>query len=196
MLDSIDAPLYVLEKSVFNAACDTVTPQGVIAVCVMPDVRELSFAADTWVIVADEISDPGNLGTIMRSCEVAGASALVLLNRSVDPYSPKVVRASAGALFHLPVVSSSYEELHAHGMRLLGTTSHTDPRHKPQSYTSVNYSGCIGIVLGNEAHGIAPDAPVDEWITIDHVGRSESLNVAMSASILAIHVSQSRGQKG
>lgn len=192
-LRSVDAPVYILEESVFNSLSDTVTPQGISAICEIPTPKTLSCDPNTWVIVADAVGDPGNLGTIMRSCEVAGASALVLVNNTVDPFSPKVVRASAGAVFHLPVFQDlSYMQLKEMGMRLVGTTSHKDLEVSPISYEQLDCSGCVGVVFGNEAHGISLDAPMDEWVTIEHVGRSESLNVAMSAAILAMHVSQER----
>lgn len=191
--DLIRIPAYVLSESVFNGLSDTTTPQGIAAICQMPENIALTCDPSVWVIIADGVSDPGNLGTIMRSCEVAGATALVLVNNTVDPFSPKVVRSSAGAVFHLPIITdSSFEDLMALGMHLIGTTSRNDIDVTPTSYISAKYSGCLGVVLGNEAHGISAEAPVHEWITIDHVGRSESLNVAMTASILAMHIARER----
>lgn len=193
---SSHAPLYVLSESVFDAVSDARTPQGMLAVCEIPKWKTPTWSDQTWAVIADSVSDPGNLGTIVRSAEVAGATAVVLLNSTVDPYSPKTIRASAGAVFHLPVLADmTYDDLRRAGMRLIGTTSHDDETHSPQSLHAVNCSGNLGIVLGNETRGLAPDAPVDEWVTVEHVGRSESLNVAMAASIIAMHVAHQRNLK-
>jgi TrmH family RNA methyltransferase len=192
----IDAPVFVLSTSVFSSVSDAQSPQGVMAVCDMPQANIPTWSDDTWVVIADAVSDPGNLGTIVRSAEVAGADAVVLLNNSVDPYSPKTIRSSAGAVFHLPVINTlTYDDLRAAGVRLIGTTSHDAVDSRPQSLYELDCSGCLGVVLGNESHGLSAESPVDEWVTIEHVGRSESLNVAMAASIIAMHVSHERSQK-
>jgi TrmH family RNA methyltransferase len=112
----------------------------------------------------------------------------------VDQWSPKVVRASAGAVFHVPIWSvQGLETLRSHGVRLLGTTSHESLSvSHPESMYDCDYSGLVGVVLGNEAHGLDPEAPVDGWITIEHAGRSESLNVAMAGTVFAMHVAHCR----
>ena len=189
----IDTAVYVLSSSVFDAVSDARSPQGVMAVCEMPVSEVPRWNDDTWAVIADGVSDPGNLGTIARSAEVAGATAVVVMNNAVDPFSPKTIRASAGAVFHLPIFETlSYQDLRTAGMRLIGTTSHKATDLQPQSLYAVDCQGCLGIVLGNESRGLSIDAPVDEWVTIEHVGRSESLNVAMAASIIAMHVSHER----
>lgn len=192
---SIDAPVYVLSTSVFNSVSDAQTPQGVMAVCELPEAKFPHCDEDTWLVVADAVADPGNLGTIVRSAEAAGASAVVLLHNTVDPFSPKTIRASAGAVFHLPVIALTYADLREAGVRLIGTTSHDATDLTPGSLYDLDCTGCLGIVLGNESHGLSPESPVDEWVTIEHVGRSESLNVAMAASIIAMHVSHCRSSE-
>jgi TrmH family RNA methyltransferase len=141
----------------------------------------------TFVMVADRIADPGNAGTIIRSAEAAGAAAVVFTPGSVDPFNPKVVRATAGSLFRLPVVSCELEALRAAGLRLLATSSHHGT-----PYTDVAFTGPVAVVVGNEAHGVPDDAPVDGWITIPHAGAAESLNVAMAATVLAFEVARQR----
>ena len=131
------------------------------------------------------LADPGNAGTIIRSAEAAGADAVVLTPGSVDPYNPKVVRASAGSLFRIPVVEATLESLS--GYRRLGTSSHRGDR-----YTDPVYHGRVAVVVGNEAHGLDDDAAIDQWITIPHAGPAESLNVAMAATVLAFEVARQR----
>ena len=128
--------------------------------------RRRCSAPTSFVVVADRLADPGNLGTILRSAEAAGVDAVVLTPGTVDVFNPKVVRASAGALFHVPVVHGVARRRRAPpGLRLVGTSSHRGDRH-----TEADWSGRLAIVAGNEAHGLADDAPVDEWVRIEHRG--------------------------
>jgi TrmH family RNA methyltransferase len=100
-------------------------------------------------------------------------------------YNPKVVRATAGSLFRIPVLEATLESLA--GFRRLGTSSH-----RGDVYTDPLYGGNVAVVVGNEAHGLAEDAPIDQWITIPHAGPAESLNVAMAATVLAFEVARQR----
>jgi TrmH family RNA methyltransferase len=140
-----------------------------------------------FVMVADQLSDPGNLGTLLRSAEAAGLDAVVLTPGSVDPYNPKVVRASAGAIFHTPVVGATLADVQSSGLRLVGSSSHRGERHD-----RIDWTGRCAIVLGNEAHGLPDDAPVDEWVRIEHRGRAESLNAAMAGTILVFEAARHR----
>ncbi len=149
--------------------------------------RSVGLDSLAFVLVADQLNDPGNLGTMLRSSEAAGVEAVVLTPGSVDPFNPKVVRASAGAVFHVPVISATLDEVRAAGIRLVGTSSHLGGRH-----TEGDWSGRLAIVLGNEAHGLPDDAAVDQWIRIEHHGRAESLNVAMAGTLLVFEAARHR----
>ena len=143
----------------------------------------------TFVVVADRLADPGNLGTILRSAEAAGVDAVVVTPGTVDAFNPKVVRASAGALFHVPVVDGdARRRARAAGLRLVGHV--VAPRATP--HTDADWSGRVAIVAGSEAHGLAADAAVDEWVRIEHRGRAESLNVAMAATVLCFEAARAR----
>lgn len=180
---------YVLDARTFDSVNDTVSPQGVLAVCAVPQHAQAEVSSGTWFVVADGVSDPGNLGTIIRSAEAAGADGVFVSGDAVDVWSPKTVRASAGAVFHVPVRTvPGLTELHGLGLRLVGTTSHKGA----VDMRSADFRGPVALVLGNEAHGLSPDAPVDEWVRVPHEGRAESLNVAMAATVLAMHVGWSR----
>ncbi len=170
--------VYELAEGTLERVASTEHPQPNIAVVRMP-TGEPSLGDADLVLVADALNDPGNLGTILRSSEAAGVDAVVLTPGSVDPFNPKVVRASAGALFHVPVVTATLEQVHEAGLRLVGTSSHRGERH-----TEADWSGRVAVVVGSEAHGLADDAPVDGWVQIEHKGRAESLNVAMAATLL------------
>lgn len=183
-----------LEAHTFNSVSDTETPRGILALVSMPTVEQINFTEKDWALVADGISDPGNLGTMIRSAEAAGVTAIILSGSTVDPWSPKVVRASAGAVFHVPVIQvDDLQAVKKMGLRLLGTTSHDlVGATSPISLYAADVQGRVGIVIGNEAHGLNTDAPIDTWIMIPHAGRSESLNAAMAGTVAVMHIAQSR----
>lgn len=181
------SPTFVLAAGVIERVASTESPQPVLAVVRIP-TAVLDLATAGFVLVADRIADPGNLGTILRSAEAAGVDAVALTAGSVDPFNPKVVRASAGALFRVPVLDASLAAVHAAGLRTIGTSSHRGSAH-----TDADLTGRIAIVVGNEARGLPDDAQVDEWVTIRHHGRAESLNVAMAATVLCFEASRQRG---
>ena len=110
---------------------------------------------------------------------------MVVTPGTVDRFNPKVVRASAGSLFHVPVVPAGLDDVRSAGLRLVGTSSHHGTAH-----TAADWSGRVAIVLGSEAAGLPDDAPVDSWVRIDHHGRAESLNVAMAATVLCFEAAR------
>ncbi|CAN5558823.1 hypothetical protein BH23ACT3_BH23ACT3_04920 [soil metagenome] len=179
------APAHVLAAGVIERVATTETPQGSLAVVTLPD-RRVDLASLSFVLVLDRLADPGNLGTLLRSAEAAGVDAVVLTPGSVDPFNPKVIRASAGAVFHVPTLTAALAEVAAAGLRLVGTSSHLG-----SAYQRFDWSGRVAVVLGNEAHGLADDAPV-EWVTIEHRGRAESLNLARAGTRLVFEASRHR----
>jgi TrmH family RNA methyltransferase len=180
-------PVGELVAGVAERITATESPPGLFAVVRSQLALPAVLGAAGLVVVGEGIADPGNLGTILRSAEAAGAEAVVLTPGTVDPFNPKVVRASAGSLFHVPVVAAGLAEVGAAGLRLLGTSSRHGTPHD-----DVDWTGRVAIVLGGEAHGLPDDAPVDEWVRIAHAGRAESLNVAMAATVLCFHAAAAR----
>ncbi len=177
--------VYELAPNVIERVASTEAPQPVLAVVRM---RSGVLPADAdFVVVAHRLADPGNAGTIIRSAEAAGAQAVVFTPGSVDPFNPKVVRSTAGSLFRIPVVSAELDVLQAAGLRVLATSSHHGT-----AYTEADLTGRVAVVVGNEAHGVPDDAPVDGWLTIPHAGAAESLNVAMAATVLVFEVARQR----
>lgn len=179
-------PAFELAVGVLERVASTERPQPNLAIVAMP-AMETSLAHVAFVVVADQLNDPGNLGTILRSAEAAGVDAVVLTPGSVDPFNPKVVRSSAGALFHVPVVTATFDAVRLAGLRLVGTSSH-----QGSSHTNADWSGRLAVVLGNEAHGLPDDAPIDQWVMIEHHGRAESLNVAMAGTVLVFEAARQR----
>lgn len=192
-------PVFELATGVLERVGSTETPQNPVAVVRMPERGPVDalLAAASFVVVLVRIADPGNLGTILRSAEAAGADLVVVTAGSVDPYNPKVVRASAGALFHVPVVDATLDDVIAAGLVTVGTTSHDAPGRTVRPYTSTDLTGRVAIVMGNEAAGLPTEwtddvGPIRRWTTIPHAGRSESLNVAMATTVLVFEAARQR----
>ena len=183
-------PVHRLGRGVAERVSDTQTPTGLLAIVDMPEAALDVLTDAELAVVADRITDPGNLGTILRSAEAAGVDVVVTTPGTVDPYNPKTVRASAGSLFHVPVVAAELADVRAAGLRLLGTSSHTGMPH-----TAVDWRGRLAIVAGGESHGLEPTAPVDEWVRIEHHGRAESINVAMAVTVLCFEAARAAGER-
>jgi RNA methyltransferase, TrmH family len=169
----------------------TEAPQPIIAVTPIRASALVDLAGAPFVLVAAGVTDPGNLGTMLRSAEAAGAAGVVTTAGTVDPYNPKCVRASAGALFHVPVVADvEPEALRSLSIVLLGTVAAGgQPYDAPGALAQP-----LALVLGSEAHGIAADVPIDRYVTIAHLGRAESLNVAMAATVLSFEIARAARQ--
>ena len=187
-------PVFELEPGVMERVADTVTPQSVMGVVGFVDVALDAVLAATLVVVCVDIRDPGNLGTVLRSAEGAGAGGVVCCDGSVDLYNPKVVRASAGSLFHVPVVAGGkpvevLERLGAAKLQRLGTVAHGG-----DAPEAVDLRAPVAVTLGNEANGLpaALDACLDRRVTIPMAGRTESLNVGMAAAVLCFEVARQR----
>lgn len=177
-----------LAPGVMEKVATTESPQPVLAVVKRDFAAPAVLDSARFVVVADGIADPGNLGTMLRSAEAAGADCVALTEGTVDPSNPKVVRASAGALFRVPVLENAkLDALASAGLVRLGTSSHRGAAH-----TEVDLTRRVALVFGNEAHGLSDEAAVDEWITIPHAGTSESLNVAMACTVLCFEAARQR----
>lgn len=187
-------PVHRLAAGVLERVAGTVTPQPVLAVT----RRRMSALADlegaNLLVVGIDVRDPGNAGTLIRSAEAAGASGVVFCRGSVDVTNPKTVRASAGALFHVPVVEGGgppevLAVLKEFGLLRIGAA----PR-GGEAPARVDLSRPVALVFGNEAHGLpgALAASLDALVTIPMAGRSESLNLGMAASILLYEACRQR----
>ncbi|MFN2280927.1 MAG: TrmH family RNA methyltransferase [Anaerolineales bacterium] len=178
-------------SQVLQAASDTESPQGILAVLpisplALPDQPNL-------VLILDAIRDPGNLGTLMRTCLAAGADGLLLGPGTVDSYSPKVVRSAMGAHFRLPVVSASWKEIASltRGMGL-----YLADMDQGESLWEADLTKPLGIILGGEAHGPGKQARslAGESIHIPMEAPAESLNAAIAGAILLFEVKRQRAK--
>ncbi len=184
-LAAASVPMRDLKEGVLEKIGSTKTPQPVLGVAAIPTPPDLDAVPAGLVVVAVGVADPGNLGTIIRSAEAAGAVAIVT-GDGVDPWNPKVVRGSAGAVLGVPIVtvadvSAALATLRTRGWRAVGAAAEAT-----EDYTTAPLSGSVAIVLGSEAHGLPAEvtAVLDASVRIPMTGAIESLNVAVAASIL------------
>ena len=192
-----DLSAWLLPAGTLDKVGDVVTSQGIVAVVELRDAPWPSPDATLFVLVLDEVGDPGNVGTLVRAATAAGAGAMVFAG-GVDPTSPKVVRASAGAMLGTDIVMAAssdqaVERLHSVGYQVVGTVVGDAP-----AYDRVDLTGPVALVLGNEAHGLSPDLvdQLDGVVTIPMVGATESLNVAMAGTIICFEILRQRRQLG
>ena len=191
--------VHQLAPRVIERVAPTVTPQPLLAVVERVDVELESLAGARLVVVAVDIADPGNLGTLLRAVEAAGGDGAVCCGTHVDIYNPKTVRAAAGSLFHLPVVIGGdpvevLNQVGRWGLRRLGAVARGG-----EDYGDLDLRGPIALVVGSEAGGL-PSAVltegVDERVSIPMTGRAESLNVAVAAAVLCFEVARQRRKAG
>ena len=173
----------VLSVAALERVATTEAPRPNLAVVRRPTPGDLD--ATSCILVLDRLADPGNVGTLIRSAEAAGVDAVVITPGTSDPFAPKAVRASAGAVFHQPVHEIGVSDVVAAGFVTVGTSSHLGVDHR-----TADWSGRIALILGNEAHGL--DVDPDRWVRIVHRGRSESLNVAMAGTLLTFAMVNAR----
>ena len=184
-------PVHRLPADALAALSGTVTPQGLVAVCPFLDVSLASVlvAPPALVVVLVHVRDPGNAGTVVRAADAAGAGAVVLTDASVDPYNGKCVRASAGSLFHLPVVAgvpveATVTQLRAAGLRVLAADG-GGKRDIDDALDSGELAVPTAWLFGNEAWGLPAEvaALADEVVRVPIHGRAESLNLAAAAAV-------------
>ncbi|MBE3592867.1 MAG: RNA methyltransferase [Thermoanaerobacter sp.] len=169
-------------ERIFKKISDTVTPQMVMAIIKIPKYEENTYIKEKGVyVIADNIQDPGNLGTIIRTADAFGVSAIFTINNCVDIFNPKVLRASIGSIFHIPVIATTSQillKLKRRGIKVFATHL------KAQKLVhECNISDKVAFVLGNEAKGVSVVDLVDDFVKIPMTGEAESLNVSIAASI-------------
>jgi RNA methyltransferase, TrmH family len=185
-------PVHVVSGEVMDELAQTVTPQGLLAVCDFVDVPLAEVTAGgkpRLVALLANVRDPGNAGTVLRTADAAGAHAVVFADASVDPYNGKCVRASAGSLFHLPVVAGARLEdtvvtLREAGLRIVAADGRAG-RSLDDPGVQARLAGPTAWMFGNEAWGLPPElvALADEPVAVPIYGRAESLNLAAAAAV-------------
>lgn len=185
--------IHEVEPSILKELCDTENPQGVVAIAVKSDCTLDSISGD-FLVITDGIQDPGNMGTIVRTCHAAGASALIVLKGCVDIYNSKTLRSTMGSIFNIPIIfMDSFEELSnilkQKEFKIYAASLDTE------SYIyDCNFKDKTAIVIGNEANGI-PEAHMafcTDKIKIPITETSESLNAAIAGAVIIFEIVRQR----
>lgn len=186
--------VFEVPASLLKQISDTETPQGILSVFAR---RAYSLPEPLdFVVIADNLRDPGNLGTLLRSAAAAGAQTVWLTPGTVDAFAPKVLRAGMGAHFRLPVQEVSLEWMRDFRHQHPGMHFYLAEAENGTPCWDTNLTQPLALVIGGEAEGASPEmrALVDGNITIPMPGRSESLNAAVAAGILLFEVVRQRRQ--
>ncbi|HEB74785.1 MAG TPA: RNA methyltransferase [Nitrospirae bacterium] len=185
-LTRLAVPVFVVDRPQMARISGTVTPQGLIAVCAVEakGLDALSPGRDELVVVSDGIQDPGNTGSIIRVCDAAGLGVFVSLKGSANPFTPKVIRASAGSVFSLDIVLADREDFlkwcSSHGIPVVITAPEAE-----KTVFDFDYPGRAALVFGNESRGVSAEirSAAASALKVPIYGKAESLNVAATAAV-------------
>jgi TrmH family RNA methyltransferase len=182
---------YAATPRVVAAAAATVTPQGVVAVAVWPNLPPRAGLT----LVLDAVQDPGNVGTLLRSAAAASVGQIVCMQDTADVYSPKVVRAAMGAHFSLPLQVDQQWDKFA-GMLAHGTAVYAAVAQAPRPYYTVDWCQPSVLIIGNEARGVSAAglALATALIAIPMTGQVESLNAAIAGSVMLFEALRQRAE--
>ena len=184
----VGAELVPVSPGVMQALSERDAPQGILATFALFEtpLDEIQLAGTQLVVVLDRLQDPGNMGTLIRTADAAGAAAVVLIEPCVDPFDIKTVRGSMGSLFNLPLaltadVAGVFAHLRRSGLRVVGADARLG-----EAWGQGVLGGGVALVLGNEARGLSDDVrpQVGAWARLPIVGKAESLNVAVAGGVL------------
>ena len=190
------AEFLVVPDSDYARLSDTKTPQGIMAVLRAYDYRadEILSQENGLYVFLENLQDPGNLGTIIRSAEAAGAHGIIMNETCVDAYNPKVIRATMGSFFRVPFAVTPDLSGTVRTFRQTGGQAFAAHLKGEKSYTQADFTGKTAILIGNESKGLsdALTKEAGELIRIPMAGKVESLNAAMAATILMFEAARQR----
>ena len=191
-----DEDVIKLPDHVFEKISTMKSPQGMLAVLEAPSFSEedVSGGDVPLVLVLEDIQDPGNVGTIFRTAEAAGVSGIVLTPGCADPLSPKVVRSSMGAIFRIPFVTEEDIPALIGSFEKKGITCYAARLDAAESYDKCDLASPCALLIGNEGNGLSIEVidKASKGIFIPMSGKTESLNAAVSASILSYEARRQR----
>lgn len=186
----------LVSGEVMKAMADTQTPQGILALVRQPkwSVSDVWNGENPHIIMLETLQDPGNLGTIFRAGEGAGITGVIMNRETADIFNPKVIRSTMGSIYRVPFVyvddlGEAAEMAKARKIRLFA--AHLKGKN---SYDREDYRGGCGFLIGNEARGLTDEtaALADCWVKIPMLGKVESLNAAVAASVLMFEAARQR----
>lgn len=186
----------IVADNVFKSVSDTQTPQGIMAVVAMPEysLEQLLDGEKTHLLILESIQDPGNLGTMVRTGEGAGVTGIIMNKTTVDLFNPKTIRSTMGSIYRVPFyvaedLGETMKELQKQGISLYA--AHLKGQH---SYDEEDYTKASGFLIGNEGNGLSNEIAdlADTYIKIPMEGQVESLNAAISATVLMYEANRQR----
>lgn len=190
ILDGCEAPIYYINDMEFTKLSDTVTSQGIIAVVKIKEYATQDFwkklPKRAIIVALDNVADPGNVGTILRTCDWFGVDGVLLSKNTVDLFNPKVVRGTMGAIFHLPIISNVDFGFMIQDSRQYGFKVITTVLNGGEPLNRFLFPERSIIIIGNEARGVSQVVQeyAEKSVTITKYGEAESLNAAISCGII------------
>ncbi len=182
------APHVVLTDQLFHSVAETVNPQGIMAICHKRSVETAAFMEkeNPFFLVLENVMDPGNMGTMIRSADAAGVDCVFLSKGCVDIYNGKVLRSTMGSIFHLPIVqdmdmAALFAQCKAHNIKTVAAHLGGETHHY-----AYDFNRACAILIGNEATGLSEDTAkrADCLVKIPMPGRAESLNASVACGVL------------
>ena len=194
-------PMEEVAKKVFDSMSDTVTPQGVLALVKMQDFTMADVLGEgqpAHIVILESLQDPGNMGTIIRTAEGAGATGIIMNTTTVDIYSPKVVRSTMGSIFRVPhLVVSDLGATLAELKEQHGVSVYAAHLKGEKFYDEFDYSVPTAFMIGNEGNGLTDEAAsmATSYLKIPMEGQLESLNASVAASLLMYETHRQRAHR-
>ena len=189
-----------VSENVMSAMSDTISPQGILAVVKQPsyDVKKLTDGTENPLfILLENLQDPGNLGTILRTAEGAGVTAVIMSSDTVDIYNPKVIRSTMGSIYRVPFVYTENLSETVEWLKSAGVNIYAAHLAGVKDYDEADYSHASGFLIGNEAKGLSDEisAKADCYIRIPMQGKVESLNASVASALLMYEAFRQRKTK-
>lgn len=178
----------LFSDELFSRISETVSPQGIMGLVKMPqyELSSVLHEDELKLLVLEGISDPGNLGTMIRTAEGAGITAVIISSDSVDLFNPKVVRSTMGSIFRLPFILTKNLTYTIKELKQMGLHFYAAHLKAEQSFQTVSYEKKSAVLIGNEARGLTDEitALCDSYIKIPMKGKVESLNASIAAALI------------
>lgn len=194
--DTKNIKTVTISNKIFNDISDVKTPQGILAVIKKNQNNQIETNSD-YILALDSLQDPGNMGTIIRTADSANINQIIINKTTVDPYSPKVIRSTMGAIYRTNIIEvedlkATLKEMKSKGFQIITTDLKAT-----QSIYDINYNNKTVVVIGNEANGVSQEIlqTADKKVIIPMLGKTESLNASIAASIMIYEYVRQKIQK-
>lgn len=194
--DTKNTKIITISNKIFNDISDVKTPQGILAVIKKNQNNQIETNSN-YILALDSLQDPGNMGTIIRTADSANINQIIINKTTVDPYSPKVIRSTMGAIYRTNIIEVEDLKATLKEMKLKGFQIITTDLKATQSIYDINYNNKTVVVIGNEANGVSQEIlqTADKKVIIPMLGKTESLNASIAASIMIYEYVRQKIQK-